>query len=92
MIITTEIQNKLKSLFGQFVEMTKLSKKSKGYYEMSIVGENVTYKLYDKNVDDNSKIVVFEKSFDLSSYANYADMKKAISPMLEKSIREFCKS
>lgn len=92
MIITTEIQNKLKSLFGQFVEMAKLSKKSKGYYEMSIVGENVTYKLYDKLQNDNSKDVVFEKSFDLSPFADFESAKKIVSPILEKQIREFCKS
>ncbi len=91
MIITLEITNKLNTLFSQFIEIAKLSNKSKGYFEMSLVGENVTYKLFDKLQNDNSKVVVFEKSFNLSNYNNYADMKKVVSPILEKSIREFAK-
>ena len=91
MIITTEIQNKLKPLFSQFVEMTKLSNKSKGYFEMTIVGETVTYTLYDKLQNDNTKVIIWTQSFDLSPFADFESMKKVVSPMLEKEIREFCK-
>lgn len=55
MVITTEIQSKLTNLLGQFIEMTKLSNKSKGYFEINIVGQNVTYSLFDKLQNDSKK-------------------------------------
>lgn len=92
MIITNEIQNELSNLFKGLIHMAILSNKSKGYYQLLFVGENVTLNLYDKRQNDNTKQIVFTKSFDLSIFADYQSAKKIISPILEKELREFCKS
>lgn len=92
MIITNEIQNELSTLFKGLIHMTILSRKSKGYFQLLFVGENVTLNLYDKVQNDNTKQIIFTKSFDLTPFTNYQNAKKIISPIIEKELRTLCKN